>query len=178
MQHPLCNPPLIARTSGSLRKQAGPIAACSARGGAMPQPTKKLLLLVDDDQNQLALRQALLESSGYEALTANHSLDALRLFVAHEIATVILDYQMPEMNGEAIAIWMKEEKPEVPLLMISGCAVPESVLRHVDGFMPKASQSTFLLQMIERLLQGFEKRKPQQVRIRERWKKTAGSGAG
>lgn len=139
----------------------------------MPRTTKKTLLLVDDDQNQLALRKSLLESTGYKLLTANGSLDALRLFAAHEVATVILDYQMPEMNGDAMAIQMKEQKPEVPLLMISGYAVPDSALRHVDGFMPKASEPTFLLQMIERLLQGFERRKPQRARIRERWNKAA-----
>jgi len=51
---------------------------------------------------------------------------------------VILDYQMPEMNGELVAAEMRKTNPRVPILMLSGCeSLPENALQLVDEFIAK-----------------------------------------
>ena len=51
---------------------------------------------------------------------------------------MILDYQMPEMNGELVAAEMRKTNPRVPILMLSGCeSLPENALQLVDEFIAK-----------------------------------------
>jgi DNA-binding response OmpR family regulator len=74
---------------------------------------------------------------------------------------VILDYQMPYMNGEMVAAEMKKMNPRVPILMLSACeSLPERALRLVDEFIPKGNPAEFLLLGVQQLLSRREKRKP------------------
>lgn len=57
------------------------------------------LLLVDDRRDNLAALVAVLEPLGLELLTASSGSEALRVLLHHEVAAVVLDVQMPEMDG-------------------------------------------------------------------------------
>ena len=145
----------------------------------MPHHKKKMLLLVDDDQDQLALGTVILEVSGYNVLTATGAAEALSLFASNPVSAVILDYELAKMNGDLVAIKMKEAKPGIPILMFSGCLLlPESALSHVDAYLPKPCETELLLRRIRQLLLRVHKRKPQRAAIRERWKKAVAGGAG
>src|SRR6202022_542285 len=78
------------------------------------------------------------------------------------IDAVILDYQMPEMNGELIAAEMKRTNPRIPILMLSGwVSLPESALQLVDQFVvAKGDPVEFLLLAVQQVLSRDEKRKP------------------
>ncbi len=66
---------------------------------------------------------------------------------------MILDYQMPEMNGELVAAEMRKTNPRVPILMFSGCvSPPESALQLVDEFIAKGDPVEFLLLTVQQLL--------------------------
>jgi len=115
---------------------------------------KKTLLLVDDDRDQLDLRKIILEMSGYKVLTAVNARFAMQLFKTHVPDAVILDYEMPAVNGEMLAGWMRNANPHVPILMLSGCvSLPNNARRLVDTFVSKDSAPLFLLSTIERLTQ-------------------------
>ncbi len=71
-----------------------------------------------------------MEDFGYKVLTASSAREGLEIFASHVIDAVILDYQMPEMNGELVAAEMRRTKPRVPILMLSGwVSLPESALQ-------------------------------------------------
>src|ERR1700733_9974114 len=80
------------------------------------------LLCVDDDAGIRELYAALLGSSGYEVLLAENGNQALKIFrsKAHIIDGVLLDYQMPGMNGLQLAAELKRQQPGLPVVMISG----------------------------------------------------------
>jgi DNA-binding response OmpR family regulator len=67
---------------------------------------------------------------------------------------VVLDYQMPEMDGIAVARQLRQRKPEVPIVMLSGVvgSIPEHVLCLVDDFVPKGQPASVLLQVVEQFL--------------------------
>jgi CheY-like chemotaxis protein len=62
-----------------------------------------MILCIDDEPVGLRVRKLLLESQGYQVLTATSGREGLELFAAHPVSAVILDYAMPEMNGDQVA---------------------------------------------------------------------------
>ena len=122
---------------------------------------QKTLLCVDDNQNSLKICKIILEDIGYKVLTASGAREGLEVFASSAIDAVILDYQMPEMNGELVAAEMKRTKPRVPILMLSGWgSLPESALLLVDEFVAKGDPVEFMLLAIQQLLSRSKKRKP------------------
>ena len=122
---------------------------------------QKTLLCVDDDQSSLKICKIILEDSGYKVLTASSGREGLEVFASNAIDAVILDYQMPDMNGEMVAAEMQKMNPLVPILMLSACvSLPERALRLVDDFIAKGNPAEFLLLAVHQLLSRGEKRKP------------------
>ena len=103
----------------------------------------------------------ILEDLGYKVSTASSAREGLEIFASNVIDAVILDYQMPEMNGELVAAEMRQTKPQVPILMLSGwVALPESALRLVDEFVAKGDRVEFMLLAVHQVLSRGKKRKP------------------
>src|SRR5262245_32530137 len=86
------------------------------------KPTK--LLLVDDQEENLAALEASLRRSGLEILTARSGREALELLFTHDVALAILDLQMPVMDGFELAERMRgaEQTKHVPILFVTAGA--------------------------------------------------------
>ena len=111
-----------------------------------------VLLCIDDDEDVLECEKSFLESFGYTVLTAASGSQGLELASLHLVDVVIVDYLMPEMNGQEVAIKMRRLMPEVPIIMLSATIdVPEQILILVDGFIAKDSLASQLLPMIAQL---------------------------
>src|SRR5438874_13324860 len=123
----------------------------------------RLILSVDDEPNILCTRQAVLESEGYEVLSALDGKIALALFDAHAaIDLVLLDFAMAGMDGLAVTWEMKTRRPYVPIFMISAheTALSKLALVNVDSLIPKGLGPAYLLEKIRQLLrpQSTERR--------------------
>jgi CheY-like chemotaxis protein len=122
---------------------------------------QKTILCVDDYQSSLNICKLILEDFGYQVLTARSGREGLEVFASDAIDAVILDYQMPEMNGELVAAEMRRTKPRVPILMLSGwMSPPESALQLVDEFVAKGDPVEFMLLAVQQVLSRGEKRRP------------------
>jgi len=101
----------------------------------MKKPT---ILYVDDDLSSLSGREALLKMRDYNVLITTSGHQGLALFTSVPVDAVILDYEMPEMNGDVIAAKMKQSKPEVPIMLLSAHdTLPKYALEKVDAFISK-----------------------------------------
>jgi DNA-binding response OmpR family regulator len=130
---------------------------------------QKTLLCVDDNRSSLKICKMILEDSGYKVLTASSGREGVEVFASNAIDAVILDYKMPEMNGELVAAEMKRANPRIPILMLSGWgSLPESTLQLVDEFVAKGDPVEFLLLAVQQVLRRGEKRKPVRVITRPR----------
>lgn len=110
------------------------------------------LLWVDDSRLLLSLYQSVFESLGFEVLTTSSQAEALRHASSDEADVAILDYDMPEMDGEVLASLMKTRCPLLPVILYSGSAcIPLSAHHWVDAICTKAAPREELLAMIERL---------------------------
>jgi DNA-binding NtrC family response regulator len=120
--------------------------------GPMKCPT---VLCVDDDAGIRALYQSLLGRNGYEVIAASDGRHALRVFQSKEkvIDAVILDYEMPGMNGLELAVHLKGRQPTLPVIMISGSPpLPEEMVPFVDATMGKGVPLRHILDRLEVLL--------------------------
>lgn len=135
---------------------------------SMPR-LKATILCIDDHWNGLIGRKELLEQCGYEVLEATCGDDGLKLFRSHSVDAVILDYQMPGMNGDVVAARMKRLKSNVPIMLLSGFGdLPEKKLSSVDTFLNKSEAPTTFLSTVHELLEGPPK--PFFYRWLDRWK--------
>src|SRR6202011_4434467 len=120
---------------------------------------QKTFLCVDDNQSSLKVCKMVLEDFGYKVLTSSSAREGLEVFASDAIDAVILDYQMPEMNGELVAAEMRQIKPRIPIIMLSGwVSPPERALQLVDEFVAKGDPVEFLLLAVQQVLSRDEKR--------------------
>jgi CheY-like chemotaxis protein len=107
------------------------------------------LLLVDDDNYQLELRSQVLKMSGFTVVTAASPIEALSLLAQPpgcKVSVVILDYEMPTMNGCVLAGYLKARYPDLKIILHSGLVdIPESEMSSVDSFVPKGDGIARLL---------------------------------
>jgi len=111
-----------------------------------------VVLCIDDNQDVLECEKAFLESYGYTVLTAPSGSRGLELASLQPVDVVVVDYFMPEMNGQEVAIEMRRLRPQAPIIMLSGAVdIPEQVLESVDAFVAKDRLSSQLLPVITEL---------------------------
>jgi CheY-like chemotaxis protein len=114
---------------------------------------KTTILCVDDHWNGLISRKMLLESNGYNVLEATGGEEGLRLLLSHPVDAVVLDYQMPGMNGDVVAAKMKRAKSHIPIMLLSSFGpLPKSKLEAVDIFLSKSEPPKVLLSKLQHLL--------------------------
>jgi CheY-like chemotaxis protein len=112
-----------------------------------------MILCIDDEPTGLRIRKMLLETMGYEVLTALNGPEGLELFSANPIKAVIVDYSMPGMNGGEVAAEIKQRDPSVKILLLSAYVdLPEEALKWVDKRAVKGVSPTSLLTDLQKLL--------------------------
>jgi two-component system response regulator CpxR len=117
-----------------------------------PYPrSKKTILCIDDDEVILRYVKRLLQRSGYAVITAASAQQGLRLVTMCDCDAVLVDYEMPTMNGDEVAFEIKRMRPELTVIMLSGSEVPTHAMGLVDAFVPKLEASRELLPMIAEL---------------------------
>lgn len=116
------------------------------------KPQSKMVLCIDDNQDVLECEKAFLESFGYTVVTAPSGGKGLELASIHSFDVVIVDYFMPEMNGQEVAIEMRRLRPQTSIIMLSGAVdVPEQTLKWVDALIGKDRLASQLLPAIAQL---------------------------
>ena len=98
---------------------------------------KELILCIDDEENQLAVRKLVLESKGYAVLTAASGQQALGLLAQHQVDLVLSDHLMPGLTGAELARQIKAQKPELPVILISAVNEIPADAAYADLFMSK-----------------------------------------
>ena len=86
---------------------------------------KATVLIVDDERGpRESLRMIL--SPAHRVLQARNAAEALEMLRTHEVDLVTLDLHMPGMGGEDLMRTIRNELPQVEIIVITGCASIES----------------------------------------------------
>ncbi|MBN1342270.1 MAG: PAS domain S-box protein [Phycisphaerae bacterium] len=116
------------------------------------------ILVVDDEEQVLRVAQALLERAGYSVLTAGDGRAAVRVFREHagEIAAVLLDLTMPELNGDETFNAIRHIRPDARVILSSGYSQQEATKKFagkdLSGFIQKPYVGDSLVQKISEVL--------------------------
>lgn len=104
------------------RKSTAPAAKPSEIAEESLTPEPATLLLVDDVAEVLAVHKAQLERMGHTVITAMDGQDGLERFNEHadDIELIVTDYKMPKMDGLELSTSIREERPDMPILIITG----------------------------------------------------------
>jgi len=97
---------------------------------------EKILVIEDNEQNRILMRQ-ILTYHGYDVLEATDGLTGLEMARAHMPALILLDIQMPVMNGFAV---IRELRNNPELRKIKVIAVTSFAMK---GDREKALQAGF-----------------------------------
>lgn len=114
----------------------------------------KKILLVDDDQAIQLLYQEEFQDEGYSVSSAFNGDEALKIFNADQPDLVILDIQMPGLNGIEVLRQMKMINATVPIILSSAYHEYKQDLGAwaSDEYVVKSSDLTELKNTVRRLL--------------------------
>ena len=108
---------------------------------ALLQPwTGRRLLWVDDSRALLSLYKSVFERLGFEVLATSSPDEALEHVSSNAPDVVILDYDMPGMDGGMLASLIKDRYKVLPVILYSGSTgIPSTAHHWVDAICAKAA---------------------------------------
>jgi DNA-binding response OmpR family regulator len=113
------------------------------------------ILCIDGDPKVLELHHVLLGGKGYGVLTALDGKTGIALARKHAIDAVVLDFNMPGLNGSQVAQGLMVERPNAAVVIWSGCPadIPECLHWFADAVLQKGDGPESLLAILEKLIQ-------------------------
>jgi two-component system, chemotaxis family, sensor kinase CheA len=150
----LLDPTALTRATPQARS-----AAATLPGAAVERPAPKVLV-VEDSYTVRELQRSILEAAGYRVVTARDGKEGFeRVSSDDEIALVITDLEMPEMDGLELtrAIRARSEGSSLPVVVVTSLADDEDRRRGVEAgadayIVKRAFDQHALLDIVERLV--------------------------
>ncbi|MBD3307354.1 response regulator [candidate division KSB3 bacterium] len=91
--------------------------------------TEPTTVLCIDDEEMIRLSIAdYLEDSGYQVHTAENGKAGLQMFREQSPAIVLVDLRMPEVDGLEVLATVRDESPEIPVIVVSGTGLIQDVV--------------------------------------------------
>ena len=94
------------------------------------------ILVVDDEPQVVLMIAKALEGEGHTVLVARSGAEAISVWKSRpgEIDLLLTDFEMPDMDGAAVARSLRAAAPELPVILISGGS------RALSNLVPRPSQ--------------------------------------
>ena len=126
-------------------------------GNARPR-----VLCVDDEPVILQILRRLLEIQGFEAITSGDPQGAISLFDQTSFDVVITDIHMPGMDGLALMRALRERRPELPVVVVTGHGTVDTAIQALregaTGMLVKPFTGEELLSEVGRALAASQMR--------------------
>ena len=119
---------------------------------------KAVVLIVDDDEDQLLIFQALLQKTGFNVITSRSAREGLDTLASTSVDLIICDVLMPQQNGRWFISQVRQHKTSqrLPVIAFSASSddLEESLLAAgADAYCPK-NRARNLLYQTRSLLEG------------------------
>jgi CheY-like chemotaxis protein len=82
------------------------------------------ILIVDDDIAVQAVVRLLLERDGHDVVAVGDGLEGLKIFKTRNFDLLIVDIFMPGMDGLETMRNIRQQRPDIPIIVISGQPIP------------------------------------------------------
>ena len=104
-------------------------------------PNGSFVLVIDDEDNVRRLTQAILKRGGNQTYGARNGFEALEMVRQYhaQVSLVILDLNMPEMDGREFFKILRNEFPLMPVIVVSGYLLDFNAFEDMDCSVPPAA---------------------------------------
>jgi DNA-binding NtrC family response regulator len=113
------------------------------------------ILIVDDEENFLALLRWFLANHGYEVQTASNGEDALRLAETRSFDSALVDVRMGPIDGLTLLDELRQRFPVIKVVLMTAfptaVTIKQSVAKGAAGFLTKPVD----LQQLPKTIQGL-----------------------
>ena len=118
----------------------------------------ELILLVEDNDNNRLLVRDVLQANGYRVVEASSAEDGLRMAAEQQPALILMDIQLPGMNGiEALQRLRADPGTRaIPVIAVTASAMTQDrrqiMAAGFDGYQPKPISVKGFLQAVREIL--------------------------
>jgi hypothetical protein len=142
------NPVDSAHQAASLTERALPIRDAHA-------------LIVDDHETSLMMLEAMLKKLGLRTTVARSGEEAIGLLTKNRFDVVLMDVQMPDMNGHEAALQIAQLTNPPPVVAVSASAMAEDrAMSFASGMVEHVTKPIHLGELLDVLLQVIRQRAP------------------
>jgi two-component system, OmpR family, response regulator CpxR len=110
---------------------------------------KKIILCVDDNEQDLSVLKFMLMTKGYKVVSANNGHEAIGLFGENQVDLVLADHAMPQMTGGQLVDRLKKMAPHVPMILLGDPQRMNGELHAADALLAKKNCTP--LELLERI---------------------------
>jgi CheY-like chemotaxis protein len=126
---------------------------------------KKVILCVDDNEQELSVLKFMLATNGYRVVSASTGQEAIGIFAECTVDLVLADFQMPQMNGSQLVGRLKMIAPHIPMILLGDPQRMGGEIHGADALLAKKNiTSQELLERIKVL--SARKRGPRKGSVR------------
>ncbi len=135
--------------------------------------TTQTIVIVDDEELVVTSLQTFLDlETPYRTVTFTSAKVALQHIQEHDVDLVISDYLMPEMDGITFLSQVRELKPDVPRIILTGYADKENAIKAINQvglfqYIEKPWENEDLRVIVRNGLEKMQLLKKLQVKINE-----------
>ena len=120
---------------------------------------KKVILCVDDNEQELSVLAFMLTTNGYRVLSALSGPEAIGIFSETSVDLVLSDFAMPQMNGDQLVNRLKQIAGHVPMILLGDPQKMGDQMHGADALLPKKTCSPH--ELLERVkIMSARKRGP------------------
>ncbi len=132
------------------------------------------VLIVDDDEALRVVTQFMLKKEGYKTLNAENGSEAQAIVTSseHDVSAILLDWQMPVMNGIEFLKWIKNQPAyvHIPVIMATSMTSPENIRDGIDAgafyYLTKPVEGVVLRSIVRAAVSDLNERKALLQRLR------------
>ncbi|MBC8247337.1 MAG: sigma-54-dependent Fis family transcriptional regulator, partial [Deltaproteobacteria bacterium] len=114
------------------------------------------ILIVDDDEDICEMLSQLIQKEGFKAVVANDGEPALKAIRSFSPDVVLLDMQMPEMDGTVVLQKIQASDPDLPVIIITAYGkirgAVEAIRAGAHGYLAKPFDHNEVIQAVHRAL--------------------------
>jgi CheY-like chemotaxis protein len=110
---------------------------------------KKVILCVDDNEQELSVLKFMLATNGYRVVSASNGQDAIGIFSENQVDLVLTDQAMPQMNGCQLVERLKQIAAHVPMILLGDPQKMAGEMHAADALLAKKNCSS--QELLERI---------------------------
>jgi CheY-like chemotaxis protein len=120
---------------------------------------KKIILCVDDNEQELSVLKFMLATNGYRVVSAGSGQEAIEIFSETPVDLVLTDYAMPQMSGSQLVERLKQIAVHVPMILLGDPQRMGGEMHAADALLAKKNCSP--QELLERIkIMSARKRGP------------------